>query len=131
MVRSSVTAACLTDERHHGYPFGRRISCCGQVRCPVDPGNGVVTPSFEGTDGGLNMRIGTGVFLLAVGAILVFAVDYDVSGIELSTIGWILMAAGALAIVLFLTVWGPRDRTVDRGGVVEERRVYDDRPPAP
>jgi hypothetical protein len=77
------------------------------------------------------MRIGTGVFLLAVGAILVFAVDYDVSGIELSTIGWILMAAGALAIVLFLTVWGPRDRTVDRGGVVEERRVYDDRPPAP
>ena len=77
------------------------------------------------------MRIGTGVFLLALGAILVFAVDYDVSGIELSTVGWILMGAGALAIVLFLTVWGPRDRPVDRGTVVEERRVYDDRPPAP
>lgn len=76
------------------------------------------------------MRIGTGVFLLALGAILAFAVDYDVSGIELSTVGWILMAAGALAIVLFLTVWGPRDRAVDRGGV-EERRIYDDRPPAP
>jgi Na+/proline symporter len=77
------------------------------------------------------MRIGTGVFLLALGAILAFAVDYELSGIELSTIGWILMACGALAIILFLTVWGPRDRAVDRGGVVEGRRVYDDRPPAP
>jgi Domain of unknown function (DUF6458) len=77
------------------------------------------------------MRIGTGVFLLALGAILAFAVDYDISGIELSTVGWILMAAGALAIVLFLTVWAPRDRPVERGGIVEERRVYDDRPPAP
>jgi Na+/proline symporter len=77
------------------------------------------------------MRIGTGIFLLALGAILAFAVDYDISGIELSTIGWILMACGLLAIILFLTVWGPRDRTVDRGAVVEERRVYDDRPPAP
>jgi hypothetical protein len=77
------------------------------------------------------MRIGTGVLLLAVGAILAFAVDYDISGIELSTVGWILMAAGALAIVLFLTVWGSRDRPIERGGVVEERRVYDDRPPPP
>jgi Domain of unknown function (DUF6458) len=77
------------------------------------------------------MRVGTGVFLLALGAILAFAVDYDISGIELSTVGWILMAAGALAIVLFLTVWGPRDRPHERGGVVEERRVYDDRPPPP
>jgi Domain of unknown function (DUF6458) len=77
------------------------------------------------------MRIGTGVALLAIGAILAFAVDYDISGIDLSTVGWILMVAGALAIILFLTVWGPRDRAVDRAGVVEERRVYDERPPAP
>jgi Na+/proline symporter len=77
------------------------------------------------------MRIGTGVVLLAIGAILAFAVDYDISGIDLSTVGWILMVAGALAIILFLTVWGPRDRAVDRGGIVEERRVYDDRPPTP
>jgi membrane protein implicated in regulation of membrane protease activity len=82
------------------------------------------------------MGIGTGVFLLAVGAILAFAVDADVSGIELSTVGWILMAAGALAIILFLTVWAPRRRIADRGDVVQERRVYDDRryddgPPVP
>jgi hypothetical protein len=77
------------------------------------------------------MRIGTGIFLLAIGAILVFAVDYEISGIALSTVGWILMAAGALAIILFLTVWGPRERPVGRAGVVEERRVYDDSPPPP
>lgn len=74
------------------------------------------------------MGIGTGVFLLAAGAILAFAVDYDISGLELSVVGWILMGAGALAIVLFLTVWAPGRRVVDRG-VVEERRTYDDRPP--
>ncbi|MGH8777403.1 MAG: DUF6458 family protein [Jiangellaceae bacterium] len=76
------------------------------------------------------MGIGTGIFLLAAGAILAFAVETDISGVELSTVGWILMAAGALAIILFLTVWAPR-RRVERGGGVEERRVYDDRPPAP
>ena len=81
------------------------------------------------------MGIGTGVFLIAVGAILAFAVERDISGLELSTVGWILMAAGALAIILFLTVWAPRRRSVDRGpDVVEERRYedrrgYDDRPP--
>jgi hypothetical protein len=74
------------------------------------------------------MGIGTGVFLLAAGAILAFAVDYDISGLELSVVGWILMGAGALAILLFLTVWAPSRRVVDRG-VVEERRTYDDRPP--
>ena len=77
------------------------------------------------------MGIGSGVFLLAVGAILAFAVEYDVAGIELSVVGWILMIAGALAIILFLTVGGPRRRVVDGGAVVEERRTYDDRPPAP
>ncbi|HZY26929.1 MAG: DUF6458 family protein [Jiangellaceae bacterium] len=76
------------------------------------------------------MGIGSGVFLLAVGAILAFAVEYDVAGIDLSVVGWILMIAGALAIILLLTVWGPRRRVVDGGAVVEERRTYDDRPPA-
>lgn len=88
-------------------------------------------PLDLGIEEGCDMGIGTGVFLLAAGAILAFAVDYDISGIELSVVGWILMGAGALAIILFLTVWAPRRRVVDRGGFVEERRTYDDRPPAP
>ena len=75
------------------------------------------------------MRIGTGVALLAIGAILAFAVDYDISGIDLSTVGWILMVAGALAIILFLTVWGPRDRAVDREDATHPRDRSGEVPP--
>ncbi len=52
------------------------------------------------------MYIGLGIFLLVVGAILTFAVDASVSGIDLSLIGWILMAGGLLAIVLSLALRG-------------------------
>jgi hypothetical protein len=46
------------------------------------------------------MSLGAGIFLLAVGAILAFAVNFDTPGIDLHTIGYILMAAGALGIIL-------------------------------
>jgi hypothetical protein len=58
------------------------------------------------------MRLGTGIVLLALGAILTFALDVDVSGIDLQVVGWILMLVGALGIVLELAVWGPRQRRV-------------------
>ncbi len=45
------------------------------------------------------MGIGASVFLIVVGAILAFAVNVSVSGIELSTIGWILMVAGLVAAI--------------------------------
>jgi hypothetical protein len=60
------------------------------------------------------MRLGTGVFLLALGAILAFAVDVQLSGVDLRVVGWILMAAGALAVALELAVWAPRRRRVVR-----------------
>lgn len=60
------------------------------------------------------MRLGTGIVLLALGAILTFALDVDVSGINLQVVGWILMIVGALGIVLELAVWGPRQRRVTR-----------------
>jgi hypothetical protein len=60
------------------------------------------------------MRLGTGIFLLALGAILVFALQARVSGVDLEVVGWILMAAGALGIVLELAVWAPRRRRVVR-----------------
>ena len=50
------------------------------------------------------MTIGTSIFLLAAGAILYFAVDVDVSGIELATVGIILMACGALGLVIALVL---------------------------
>lgn len=71
------------------------------------------------------MGIGVSIFLIAVGAILTFAVDAAVNGFNIQTIGIILMAVGALGLILTLLVWGPRRRDV----VVEDRAVYD-RPPA-
>jgi len=61
------------------------------------------------------MGIGVSIFLIAVGAILAFAVTATVTGIELATVGWILMIVGALGLVvslLFWSSWGPRRRTV-------------------
>lgn len=71
------------------------------------------------------MGIGVSIFLLAVGAILTFAVEAEVSGLDISVIGVILMAAGLLGIVLFLAVFGPRSRRAD---VVTEERVVRERP---
>ena len=48
--------------------------------------------------------------LLAVGAILTFAVNAEVSGVDLSMVGMILMAAGGIGLLLTLLVWAPRDR---------------------
>jgi len=76
------------------------------------------------------MGIGTSLLLIAVGAILKFAVTADVSGLELSTIGVILMVVGALGLVLSLFfLMQHRDRPV-AGGVppaeprIRERDVY-------
>lgn len=52
------------------------------------------------------MAIGTSIFLMAAGAILRFAVYYQVKGASIAVIGVILMIAGALGLVLGLTVWG-------------------------
>ena len=46
------------------------------------------------------MYIGLGIVLIVLGAILAFALDIDLPGIEDDTLGWILMIAGALAIIL-------------------------------
>ena len=50
------------------------------------------------------MYIGLGIFLIVVGAILTFALNASVDAVNLGMIGWICMAAGALAIVLSLAV---------------------------
>ena len=70
------------------------------------------------------MGIGVSIFLLALGAILAFAVNATVSGLDIAVIGYILMAAGALGIVLFLAVFGPRNR---RDAVVRDETVVRDR----
>jgi len=55
------------------------------------------------------MGLGVSIFLIAVGAILAFAVSADVSGIDINTIGWILLIvgiAGALLSMIFWSSWG-------------------------
>ena len=69
------------------------------------------------------MGIGVSIILIAVGAVLAFAVHASTSGFNIHTIGWILLAVGALGILLSLVFWsswggwgGERRRTT----VVEE-----------
>ena len=75
------------------------------------------------------MGIGTSIFLIAVGAILKFAVNADVSGLEISTIGLILMIVGVLGLVISLfytTIYARRgagEVPADRP-VVRERDGY-------
>lgn len=71
------------------------------------------------------MTIGAGIFLIAVGVILRFAIaTVSTHGINLHTIGVILMIVGVLGVVLWLIVWAPR------GIRSRSRRVYrDDVPP--
>ena len=68
------------------------------------------------------MGIGTSIFLIAVGAVLKFAVHTSISGLSLQTVGVILMVVGVLGLVLsffWLTAW--RDRRRD---VVVDQRPY-------
>jgi hypothetical protein len=61
------------------------------------------------------MGIGTSIFLIALGAILYFAVNADVSGLEISTVGLILMVCGVLGLLITLFLMRDRgDRTVVR-----------------
>ncbi len=69
------------------------------------------------------MGIGVSIFLLALGAILAFAVDFTVSGLDIAVIGIILMVCGAVGLLLTMLVFGRRDR----GGVAEERVVTRER----
>jgi hypothetical protein len=63
--------------------------------------------------------MGVSLLLVAAGAILVWAVNVTVSGVELHTIGWILLAvgaAGALLSLIFWSSWGGFGGPADRRG---------------
>ena len=66
------------------------------------------------------MGIGTSVVIMAIGAILTFAIETDsTEGFNINTIGIILMVVGLLGLIVTAFVWGPRNRTT----VVEDRRT--------
>ena len=50
------------------------------------------------------MTIGLAIFLIAIGAILRYAVTTSISGVELQTVGLILMIAGVIGLVISLAL---------------------------
>jgi hypothetical protein len=78
------------------------------------------------------MTIGAGLFLIAVGAILRFGISTtSTHGISVHTIGDILMAVGALGVVLWLIVWAPWGaRARSRRAVYRDEVPPDAVPPA-
>jgi hypothetical protein len=65
------------------------------------------------------MSLGASLFLLAVGAILTFAVEAEVAGLDIDTVGIILMIVGAIGL-LFSIVWMSRTRAAGTRTVVRE-----------
>lgn len=74
-----------------------------------------------------------GIFLIVIGAVLTFALNWHISSLDLDVVGWILMAAGVVSVILALVVFGPRKRRQvtqrrtyqDGGETVDEERRYD------
>jgi hypothetical protein len=93
------------------------------------------------------MGIGGSIFLLALGAILAFAVNAQFSGIDINVVGYVLMLAGLVGLIVTLWYWNSRRRpttVVERqrpvvrndpayrdGDVVEEYRETRRQPPPP
>ncbi|MGH3022343.1 MAG: DUF6458 family protein [Gaiellaceae bacterium] len=76
------------------------------------------------------MGIGASIFLVAVGAILAFAVTAEVSGVDISTVGWILMIVGIVGFLLsllFWSTWGGFGGSYRRDTVIRQDPY--DRPP--
>ena len=69
------------------------------------------------------MRIGTALVLIAVGAILRYAVNVTAEGFNIHTIGLILMVVGVVGLVISLILATTIDRRPDRP-VGRERDVY-------
>lgn len=75
------------------------------------------------------MGLGVSIFLIAAGAILRFAVTATVAGVNIQTVGVILMVVGVIGLVLTFIFWaswglGRRETVVERR---DETSVRDDR----
>jgi hypothetical protein len=73
------------------------------------------------------MTIGAAVFITAIGAILRYAVNDDIQGVDLQTVGLILMIAGIVGLVISLAVEFGRRGRADYVEVREERDLRDPR----
>lgn len=73
------------------------------------------------------MGIGVSIFLIAVGAILAFAVNAQANGIDIQTVGWIVLAVGVMGLVLSMIFWS---RWAEPGRFTSRRRAYVEEGPA-
>ena len=87
------------------------------------------------------MGIGGSIFLLALGAILAFAVNANISGLDINVVGYVLMLAGLVGLIITIWYWNSRRRpqttVVERpvagqpGEVVDEYHQVRRNPPPP
>ena len=77
------------------------------------------------------MGIGVSVFLIAVGAVLAFAVNVQTTGLDLATVGWILMVVGGIGLATTLLLFGDGgwwgQRTVVESDLVDDRPIVVER----
>lgn len=69
------------------------------------------------------MGIGVSIFLIAVGAILTFAVEATAEGININTVGIILMIVGAIGLLASMLIFGDRGRDRAERTVVRDREI--------
>jgi len=77
------------------------------------------------------MGVGVSLILIAVGAVLTWAVEASVSGVDINAVGVILMIVGAVGLLLSLMFWSTWGGF---GGATEGRRrvtTIDEGPPPP
>ena len=80
------------------------------------------------------MGIGGGIALLTIGAILAFAFDAQVWWLDFKVVGWILMTAGAVTLILSLAIWNSKRApraTIIREPMIREPLVIKEQTPPP
>lgn len=65
------------------------------------------------------MKLGSAIALLVIGAILSFAVKDGISGVDLTLIGYILMGAGAVGLLLVLILSRPKNHVSETHTVAD------------
>jgi Domain of unknown function (DUF6458) len=73
------------------------------------------------------MGFGANLAFIAIGAVLAFATHFTVSGIDLRTVGWILIAVGVIGLVITFAYIRPR-RAARMVEVVDEEPPYAEAP---
>jgi hypothetical protein len=74
------------------------------------------------------MGISVSLILVAVGAVLTWAVSAEVSGLDITTVGVILMVVGLVGLLLSLIFWSSWGGfgTMRREDIVRDERVVRD-----